>query len=128
MPVCTVREGFVTGLILAIASAAMAQDGDKHRTPYYGGGGSSLISLLTKPGVQAELDLGEAGSKSLLGSLQEIDPKHIAFWTLEERRQNRTLYDETTRKSETAIQKLLSEDQFRRFQQVEARYLGGQHC
>lgn len=126
---CTVRGTVVIGLILASAAAVAAPDDDKStepaRTPYYGSGGSTLTFLLTKPGVQKELGLGESESKKLMAALQEIDPKHIAFQTPEERRQGAATREETQRKLEAAMQKFLSEKQFRRFQQLEAQYLGG---
>lgn len=126
---CSVREVFVTGLILVYATAAVAQDNDNRndpaRKPFYGSGGSTLIYLLTKPGIQQELDLDEAASKPLLESLREIDPKHSSFRTLQERQQIRTRFEETKQKSAAAIQKALSEEQFRRFQQLELQYLDG---
>lgn len=129
MSFCTVRNVFVSGLILAFATAAVAQEGDKlndlPRLPFYGSDGSTLIAQLVKPGVQEELRLDESKSKPLLDSLREIDPKHVAFRTPEDRQQIIKIRDEVTQKSQAAIQKFLSEEQFRRFQQVEMQYLGG---
>lgn len=65
-----VRDTFITGMIFASAAVAVAQDDDNRgappRTSFYGSGGSTLIYLLTKPGIQRELKLDEATSKSLL--------------------------------------------------------------
>lgn len=121
-------DALIPGLILTLAAAAAAQNDDNlndPRTPYYGHSGSTLILLLARPSVTEELRLDESESKTLLASLREIDPTHSSFRTPEERQKFRTIRDETIRKSVAAIQKSLSEQQFLRFQQLEAQYLGG---
>src|SRR5436190_11827689 len=127
MSACKVRSALIPGLILAFAAAAAAQNdnnpGDAPRKPYFGAGGSTLIFLLTKPGVQDELGLDKSESQKLLESLRKIDPTHSSFRTPEVRKKVSAIVDETERKSEAAVQKSLSEEQFRRFQQLEAQYL-----
>ncbi|MBS0206989.1 MAG: hypothetical protein JSS49_29285 [Planctomycetes bacterium] len=129
MPVCHVRAALIPGFIFAWVAVAAAQSDDKanapSRTPYYGSGGSTLIFLLTKPGVQQELRLEDSASQKLLASLRELDPTHVSFRTPDEKRWFAELRVETERKSKAAIQKSLSEEQFRRLQELEAQYLGG---
>lgn len=122
------RQAFFTGLIIALTSGSMRgadEPSEPTRSPYYGVGASSFIFLITKPGVHKELGLGEPEFKELLESLREIDPKHAAFRTPEEQQRVRAMNDETQRQSEAAIEKALSKEQFRRFQQLEMQRLGG---
>lgn len=133
MSTCRIRDTLIAGMILAFAAAAAAQEdansSETPRSPNYGPGGSTLINLLANPRVQTELGLTESESKRLLDSLREIDPTNPVFRTPEERQQGAArvaeMMDAIKRKSEAAIQNSLSEEQFRRFQQLELQYQGG---
>lgn len=125
MPVYTARHAIITGLILACAQLAMAQDDGQTRTPYYGAGGSTLFSMVAMPGVQKELGLDDAVSKTLMDALREIDPKHPAFRTPEDRQKINKIANETERKTEEAMQKALTKEQLQRLEQMEMQHLGG---
>lgn len=133
MSTCRIRETLIAGMILAFAAAALAQEdairSETPRSPNYGPGGSTLINLLANPRVQTELGLAEPESTKLLDSLREMNPTHPAFRTAEERQQGAArvaeMMDAIKRKSEAAVQNSLSEEQFRRFQQLELQYQGG---
>ncbi len=133
MSMCRVRGTLIAGMILAFAAAAVAQEdanrSETSRSPNYGPGGSTLITLVAKPGVQTEIGLAEPESKRLLDLLREIDPTHSAFRTPEDKQQEfareLAIQEEIKRKSEAAIQKSLSEEQFQRLQQLELQDRGG---
>lgn len=133
MSTCIIRHASVIGFILASAFRIAAQENkpsEISKAPLYiPGSGSMVIFLITKPGVQKEIGLEAPGSQKLLELLRAIDPTNNSFRTPEERRQQATgtmaTMDETKQKSQAAVQKALSPDQFRRLQQLEMQYLGG---
>lgn len=127
------RSVLIGGLLVTFVVAAVGQDDNPRseppRTPFYGSIGSTLISMLTRNGVQKEIQLDNSASHTLLESLREIDPTHIAFRTSEEQQQQfadiKTWENETRQKSVAAVQKSLTEEQFRRYRELDAQYLGG---
>lgn len=133
MSTCRIRGAFTVGMMLAFAAAVLAQEdanrSETPRSPNYGPGGSTLITLVAKPGVQTEIGLAEPESKRLLDLLREIDPTHSAFRTPEDKQQEfareLAIQEEIKRKSEAAIQKSLSEEQFQRLQQLQLQDRGG---